>query len=283
MVRCGKMVMFFYHNKIHCHFEWNPFFFWQFIAANDKLWFWLEVNSVVDFFTVPPVFVSVYLNRSWLGKSAYLFWLVLSVSLELSPFHKSILNIQHFLFFFFFTIFHFFLNSFFIPLFFSISFSALYLHMSTFLLSLLSHSVSASQSSFCLPITGSVPPRPFCSGLYSAFRSSLKVTGLGSSDVSGNTETAEWMGKWEWEWFRILCVFVCVCSCFRLIGNCSVEVLHLKYLTAVYNCHLGLSHSRTQKNAHTKSCVIPIHTFTHSYTCMHSCMSRLENTLTWIM
>lgn len=24
---------------------------------------------MVDFFTVPPVFVSVYLNRSWLGKS----------------------------------------------------------------------------------------------------------------------------------------------------------------------------------------------------------------------
>lgn len=45
------------------------FSFPQFIAANDKLWFWLEVNSVVDFFTVPPVFVSVYLNRSWLGKS----------------------------------------------------------------------------------------------------------------------------------------------------------------------------------------------------------------------
>ncbi|XP_009886952.1 PREDICTED: calcium-activated potassium channel subunit alpha-1 isoform X17 [Charadrius vociferus] len=39
----------------------------RFIIANDKLWFWLEVNSVVDFFTVPPVFVSVYLNRSWLG------------------------------------------------------------------------------------------------------------------------------------------------------------------------------------------------------------------------
>uniref|UniRef100_A0A8C5H2J5 Calcium-activated potassium channel subunit alpha-1 n=1 Tax=Gouania willdenowi TaxID=441366 RepID=A0A8C5H2J5_GOUWI len=45
--------------------ELNGFF--TFIAANDKLWFWLEVNSVVDFFTVPPVFVSVYLNRSWLG------------------------------------------------------------------------------------------------------------------------------------------------------------------------------------------------------------------------
>ena len=43
--------------------------FLQFIAANDKLLFWLEVNSFVDFFTIPPVFVSVYLNRTWLGKS----------------------------------------------------------------------------------------------------------------------------------------------------------------------------------------------------------------------
>ncbi|TSK22831.1 Calcium-activated potassium channel subunit alpha-1 [Bagarius yarrelli] len=43
----------------------------RFIAANDKLWFWLEVNSVVDFFTVPPVFVSVYLNRSWLENPFY--------------------------------------------------------------------------------------------------------------------------------------------------------------------------------------------------------------------
>ncbi|EPQ06750.1 Calcium-activated potassium channel subunit alpha-1 [Myotis brandtii] len=42
----------------------------RFIAANDKLWFWLEVNSVVDFFTVPPVFVSVYLNRSWLAHTS---------------------------------------------------------------------------------------------------------------------------------------------------------------------------------------------------------------------
>ena len=43
-------------------------FLFQFIAANDKLLFWLEVNSFVDFFTIPPVFVSVYLNRTWLGK-----------------------------------------------------------------------------------------------------------------------------------------------------------------------------------------------------------------------
>lgn len=55
-----------------CLSWFSPFLSPQFIAANDKLWFWLEVNSVVDFFTVPPVFVSVYLNRSWLGKSTSL-------------------------------------------------------------------------------------------------------------------------------------------------------------------------------------------------------------------
>ncbi|XP_030424696.1 calcium-activated potassium channel subunit alpha-1 isoform X6 [Gopherus evgoodei] len=38
----------------------------RFIAANDKLWFWLEVNSVVDSSQSLQV-VSVYLNRSWLG------------------------------------------------------------------------------------------------------------------------------------------------------------------------------------------------------------------------
>ncbi|XP_047208314.1 calcium-activated potassium channel subunit alpha-1a isoform X14 [Girardinichthys multiradiatus] len=50
-----------------CNIFFLLYFGLRFIAANDKLWFWLEVNSVVDFFTVPPVFVSVYLNRSWLG------------------------------------------------------------------------------------------------------------------------------------------------------------------------------------------------------------------------
>lgn len=40
---------------------------------------------MVDFFTVPPVFVSVYLNRSWLGKSAYNSQLFLSLSF-INPF-----------------------------------------------------------------------------------------------------------------------------------------------------------------------------------------------------
>ena len=72
MVGCGGELLFCITLEWICHFLWHLSFFSQFIAANDKLWFWLEVNSVVDFFTVPPVFVSVYLNRSWLGKSVYI-------------------------------------------------------------------------------------------------------------------------------------------------------------------------------------------------------------------
>ncbi|KAF7242100.1 Potassium channel subfamily U member 1 [Varanus komodoensis] len=39
----------------------------RFLAASDKLTFWLELNSVVDFFTITPVCVSFYLGRNWLG------------------------------------------------------------------------------------------------------------------------------------------------------------------------------------------------------------------------
>lgn len=37
------------------------------MAANDKLLFWLEVFSFVDYFTIPPSFVAIYLDRNWLG------------------------------------------------------------------------------------------------------------------------------------------------------------------------------------------------------------------------
>uniref|UniRef100_A0A8C3TKX0 BK channel n=1 Tax=Chelydra serpentina TaxID=8475 RepID=A0A8C3TKX0_CHESE len=36
-------------------------------SPNNKLRFWLELNSIVDFFTIPPVCVSYYLKRNWLG------------------------------------------------------------------------------------------------------------------------------------------------------------------------------------------------------------------------
>jgi hypothetical protein len=39
----------------------------QFIAANDKLMFWMEIHSLVDYFTIPPIFVSIALGRQWIG------------------------------------------------------------------------------------------------------------------------------------------------------------------------------------------------------------------------
>ncbi|XP_021573096.1 potassium channel subfamily U member 1-like, partial [Carlito syrichta] len=39
----------------------------RFVAADDKLKFWLELNSIVDMFTIPPVFISYYLKSNWLG------------------------------------------------------------------------------------------------------------------------------------------------------------------------------------------------------------------------
>ncbi|XP_071748453.1 calcium-activated potassium channel slowpoke isoform X46 [Lepeophtheirus salmonis] len=38
-----------------------------FIAASDKFFFMLELYSFVDYFTIPPSFVSIYLDRTWIG------------------------------------------------------------------------------------------------------------------------------------------------------------------------------------------------------------------------
>ncbi|XP_058117612.1 calcium-activated potassium channel slowpoke isoform X15 [Anopheles ziemanni] len=43
------------------------YFFIRFIAASDKFWFMLEMYSFVDYFTIPPSFVSIYLDRTWIG------------------------------------------------------------------------------------------------------------------------------------------------------------------------------------------------------------------------
>lgn len=43
------------------------YFFIRFVAASDKLWFMLELYSFVDYFTIPPSFVSIYLDRTWIG------------------------------------------------------------------------------------------------------------------------------------------------------------------------------------------------------------------------
>ena len=39
----------------------------KFIAAADKLWFMLEIYSFVDYFTIPPSFMSIYIERTWIG------------------------------------------------------------------------------------------------------------------------------------------------------------------------------------------------------------------------
>ena len=43
------------------------YFFIRFIAASDKFMFMLELYSFVDYFTIPPSFVSIYLDRTWIG------------------------------------------------------------------------------------------------------------------------------------------------------------------------------------------------------------------------
>jgi len=43
------------------------YFFIRFVAANDKLNFMFEMGSFVDYFTIPPSFVSIFLDRTWIG------------------------------------------------------------------------------------------------------------------------------------------------------------------------------------------------------------------------
>ena len=37
------------------------------MAANDKLHFMFEIGSFVDYFTIPLMFVSIFLDRTWIG------------------------------------------------------------------------------------------------------------------------------------------------------------------------------------------------------------------------
>ncbi|XP_057553290.1 potassium channel subfamily U member 1 [Hippopotamus amphibius kiboko] len=61
-----------YHDKtILIDLTFNAFFSFyfglRFLAADDKVRFWLEMNSIVDIFTIPPTFISYYLKSNWLG------------------------------------------------------------------------------------------------------------------------------------------------------------------------------------------------------------------------
>lgn len=55
-------------------------FLFQFIAASDKLWFMLEMYSFVDYFTIPPSFVSIYLDRTWIGELSIRFFAYNNIS-----------------------------------------------------------------------------------------------------------------------------------------------------------------------------------------------------------
>jgi len=43
------------------------YFLIRFVAATDKLHFMFEIGSFVDYFTIPPMFVSIFLDRTWIG------------------------------------------------------------------------------------------------------------------------------------------------------------------------------------------------------------------------
>ncbi|XP_059098255.1 calcium-activated potassium channel slowpoke-like isoform X2 [Tigriopus californicus] len=43
------------------------YFIIRFIATDDKVMFMISLESLVDFFTIPPVYLSVYYDRAWLG------------------------------------------------------------------------------------------------------------------------------------------------------------------------------------------------------------------------
>jgi hypothetical protein len=61
----------------------------QFIAASDKLWFMLEMYSFVDYFTIPPSFVSIYLDRTWIGKHIPMLVALCYISLNVGPAHTA--------------------------------------------------------------------------------------------------------------------------------------------------------------------------------------------------
>ncbi|VEL29910.1 unnamed protein product [Protopolystoma xenopodis] len=49
----------------------NLFFIGHFvlrlIASSDKLWYWFDIFTLVDLFTIPPAFVGLYFRRVWIG------------------------------------------------------------------------------------------------------------------------------------------------------------------------------------------------------------------------
>ena len=43
--------------------------YFQLIAAPNRLKFWFQMGSIVDFCTIPPCALALILERNWLGES----------------------------------------------------------------------------------------------------------------------------------------------------------------------------------------------------------------------
>uniref|UniRef100_A0A8C8TF88 Potassium channel subfamily U member 1 n=1 Tax=Peromyscus maniculatus bairdii TaxID=230844 RepID=A0A8C8TF88_PERMB len=71
IVKTPVIFVCFINRTLTVDLSFNAFFSFyfglRFWAADDKIKFWLEMNSIVDIFTVPPTFISYYLKSNWLG------------------------------------------------------------------------------------------------------------------------------------------------------------------------------------------------------------------------
>ncbi|ESO07766.1 hypothetical protein HELRODRAFT_149692, partial [Helobdella robusta] len=50
-----------------CNFYFLLHFVIKYVAASDKLRYWLQLTSVVDMFTIPPLLAAIHLKKHWIG------------------------------------------------------------------------------------------------------------------------------------------------------------------------------------------------------------------------
>ena len=55
------------NNLLYVTLTANTFSF-QLIAAPNRLKFWFQLGSIVDFCTIPPCVLAIFLERNWLGE-----------------------------------------------------------------------------------------------------------------------------------------------------------------------------------------------------------------------
>ena len=61
MLQCFKTFLFTYVLKL------SKLLF-QYIVSKDKLCFWVEIGSLIDFCTIPPALVTFGVGKTWLGE-----------------------------------------------------------------------------------------------------------------------------------------------------------------------------------------------------------------------